>query len=87
MTALLMLNSSGKLPFPYPMKNGNQRLGLTNEEYRWPLGHGLSYTTFEYSGLNFPAEVVFQVCLASRTRESRYVYLILVNIDGFISHN
>jgi len=61
-------NPSGKLPFTYPKYSGNivtydlkysdvqEDLGMgdteTGYDVQWGFGHGLSYTTFEYSALN-----------------------------------
>ena len=61
-------NPTGKLPFTYPKYTGNivtydlkysdveEDLGMGNTDtgydVQWGFGHGLSYTTFEYSALN-----------------------------------
>ncbi len=61
-------NPTGKLPFTYPKYSGNivtydlkysdvqEDLGMgdteTGYDVQWGFGHGLSYTTFEYSALN-----------------------------------
>ena len=50
------VNPSGKLPFTYPKYVGDFTLydHKKSEKYepQWPFGHGLSFTTFEYSNLN-----------------------------------
>jgi beta-glucosidase len=49
------VNPSGKLPFTYPKyASGFVMYDHRNSEtydVQWPFGHGLSYTTFEYSNL------------------------------------
>ena len=49
------VNPSGKLPFTYPKYVGDFTLydHKKSEKYepQWPFGHGLSFTTFEYSNL------------------------------------
>lgn len=50
-------NPSGKLPFTYPKHTGNiitYDAPVRNQPFynpQWAFGHGLSYTTFEYSDL------------------------------------
>lgn len=79
-------NPGGKLPLTFPQKEGqltfnynhkptgrgDQYLDLSGEPL-FPFGHGLSYTTFEYSDLKFsspvisPKESVFVSCKVKNT--------------------
>ncbi len=56
------VNPSGKLPHTYPKyASGFVTYDHKNSEtydVQWPFGHGLSYTTFEYSNLTLSANQI-----------------------------
>ena len=57
------VSPSGKLSVSYPATETyeplcyNYPLQTPNSQLQWPFGHGLSYTTFEYSDMRFDMEV------------------------------
>lgn len=49
-------NPSGRLSFPYPSDNSQRAIPYPRSQFQpqWPLGFGLSFSTFNYSRLQCP---------------------------------
>eukprot|EP00736_Rhodelphis_marinus_P008728 Rmarinus@m.26209 len=66
-----IVNPSGKLPVTYPKTNAGSSLRYYHKaseaedfDPEWTFGHGLSYTTFAYSGLSVSAD---NICTETST--------------------